>query len=67
MAESERITDMKFLKKTEVCEILGISMSSLDRHVKSGLFPGPDTKIGGLRWKLSSVNKWIDNHGKTSH
>ncbi len=50
------------LRRKEVCEITGLSKSSLERQVRSGNFPAPihltERRIG---WQMSRIQDWINS------
>ena len=54
----------RVIKKREVCEKVGVSETTLWRYIQNGKFPPPltlpETRLQG--WKLSTVNKWIDEN-----
>tara|TARA_B100000965_G_scaffold260621_1_gene219770 strand:+ start:791 stop:982 length:192 start_codon:yes stop_codon:yes gene_type:complete len=51
-----------FLTMKEVSELLGISVSTINRLIKSGDFP-PKVKISPRRmvFMLYQIQEWIDN------
>lgn len=57
-AEQER-----FLRKNQVCSLLGVSVSTLDRWIKAGRFP-KGTPIGTkVRvWPYSEVSGFVSAH-----
>lgn len=60
MTNVEIIIPERLLKEREVCEMVGISNSTLWRWVEAGLFPA-QIRIGprAVRWRLSEVLAWI--------
>ena len=51
-----------YVTRQEVCEYLGISISTLMKLRKSGL---PTYQVGGQkRFRISEVNKFIGKYGK---
>lgn len=52
----------RLLRATEVCQMIGVSRTTLHRIVKTGEFP-PAIRIGkrGSRWHLSEVVEWMDS------
>ena len=52
----------RLLKSREVCEMLGISKSTLDRMVRKGLFPRPlKPSPGTSRWPRQVVDDYIED------
>ena len=51
-----------FLNIKEVSELLGISVSTINRLIKRGKFP-PKVKISPIRMVFMKykINKWIEN------
>ena len=60
MTNVEIIIPERLLKEREVCEMVGISSSTLWRWVGAGLFPA-QIRIGprAVRWRQSEVLAWI--------
>lgn len=52
----------RLLRERDVCKIVSVGRSTLRRWVSKGTFP-PPLRIGSsaIRWKLSTVQKWIDS------
>lgn len=52
----------RLITKSEVCERLGVSRSTLHRWMDAGAFPAP-RQIGprAVRWPEDQVNDWIDS------
>jgi prophage regulatory protein len=59
-SEEERIVRLE-----EIQKIIGLGRCTIKEMVKSGKFPKP-FHIGkrSIGWKLSSINKWIDEKSK---
>lgn len=53
------MNDKKFLSKDDVCELLNISTSTLDRIVLDGMLPVYRIR-GQCRFKSSDVDMYID-------
>ena len=53
------------LDRRKVAEKLYISVRTLDRYVREGLFPQPDVRIGErcVRWQQKTVDKYIEQGG----
>ena len=52
----------RLLKSREVCEMLGISKSTLHRMVRRGLFPRPlKPSPGTSRWPRQVVDDYIED------
>ena len=55
-----RIMNEKFLTIKEVVDLVGFKKSTIYKFIKEGKFPEP-VKIGiSSRWKLSSIQKWME-------
>jgi predicted DNA-binding transcriptional regulator AlpA len=57
------VASIALLRRTQVCEALGISTWTLDRWIKASEFPSPifltaDSNIG--MWRLRDVEAFID-------
>lgn len=52
---------MKLIRLPEVCNLTGLSRSSLYRAIKSRDFPGA-VRLGerSVAWRLEDIEKWID-------
>lgn len=51
----------KLLTITDVCQLLSVSRSTLERIVKGNRFPPPSMHIlKRPRWTLSVVNNWLN-------
>ena len=50
------------LTRQDVCEMLRISQSGLDRKIKKGLIPSPDLYLGYRcpRWKRETIEKLLN-------
>lgn len=48
-------TDIQLLSPKEVCSALGISRSTLDRHVKAGSLPEPVRFGSTVRWRHNDI------------
>ena len=59
--EHELKTD-KLLRRTQVEEITAISRATIYRKIANGSFPSPFSlgTGGGVRWKLSEIQSWMD-------
>ena len=53
--------DIRLLDKKGVCELIGVSESTLLRNVSRGLFPKP-LRMGRrlVRWRLQDIRRWLD-------
>jgi len=52
----------KYLSKKDVCNLLGIGQTTLDKIRKRGL---PDYLIGGkVKFKASEVERWVKEQNK---
>ena len=55
-------SEMKFLDKSQVAEMIGVCVKTIDRHVDAGTFPKPDFHIGRQpRWGLETIAGWIES------
>ena len=57
--EHELKTD-KLLRRTQVEEITALSRATIYRKIANGTFPAPVNIGGGVRWKLSDIQSWMD-------
>ena len=55
----------RILSRQEVAWLLGISVTTLWRMVRDGMFP-PAMRIspGRVGWPARTVARWIDEHGE---
>ena len=54
----------RFLKLSDVTRQVGLGKTFVYNEVQAGRFPRP-VKIGARasRWRLSDINKWMDEQG----
>ena len=52
----------KFLKRQEVVEITGLSLSTIYRQIPKGQFPR-QVRVGprAVRWRASDIRAWMDS------
>lgn len=52
----------KIIKLKPVCEIVGISASTIRRLIRKGSFPGPIAIPGTTRkgWSLNQINQYLE-------
>ena len=52
----------KIYRKKDLCQILGVSSTTLDRWTRDGSFP-PAIRISSniIGWPASSVEDWLDS------
>ena len=61
--DSTTPTADKFLKLPTVSNCTGTSKSTIYAGVAAGTFPKP-VKVGrASRWRLSDINRWMDEQG----
>ena len=59
------ISKDQLITKNNVCQVMSISLSTLERMIKAGAFPdAPFTVAGMKRWNKTTVNEWINNQMK---
>ena len=58
---SNLATDLKLIRKREVCDLLGVSVWSLDRWVRLRQFPAPIyvTDDAPSRWRVRDIEAWL--------
>jgi len=50
----------RLLRPAQVAPTLGVSLSTFERMLASGMFPPPDIRIGrATLWRSSTVQTWI--------
>ena len=51
---------------TDVAAFVGLSVRTAKRWTAEGILPPPDLRLRGVvRWKPSTISKWLDKQGKT--
>ena len=52
----------KLLRRTQIEAITALSRASIYRKISNGSFPSPVSlgPGGGVRWKLSDIQSWMD-------
>lgn len=59
---------LEILRKRQLCKLLGISPSTLDRMRLRGDFPAPIfLSEQSLGWTMSSVQTWIESRPAAHH
>jgi predicted DNA-binding transcriptional regulator AlpA len=59
------ISKDRLITKNEVCKVMSISLSTLERMIKAGTFPdAPFTLAGMKRWSEVTVGEWINKQKK---
>ena len=50
----------RFLRRTEVCEMVGLARSSIYRLISAGSFPRP-VQVGpkAVRWRLADIRNFM--------
>ena len=55
----------RLLSYADVATFVGISLRTCKRWVAEGVLPAPDLRIRGIvRWRPSTIERWVDRQGK---
>ena len=68
LKEKIKLSNQKLLDIEEVSEIVGLAPSTIDKHVRLGIFPRPVYQGTAKKWKKVDILNYIDNlpHKKSS-
>jgi predicted DNA-binding transcriptional regulator AlpA len=67
MTASAAISPRLTYRINELATMLGVSVKTLDRMRKDGLFPPPDQHAGRvLLWRVSTVEAWLARDWKVN-
>ncbi len=57
------------LTRADVCKLLAISSSTLDRWIQQGRLPGPDSRFGprSPRWKPDTIEAVLGSSDRAFH
>jgi prophage regulatory protein len=57
----------RYLRRSEVERLTGLSRSSIYRHISTGVFPRPFALTArSVRWRESEIIAWMARHIRTS-
>lgn len=60
--QKKSIVTERIIRKNELCEMLGLSYSTIYRKIKSGGFPAP-IRLGenSVGWRSSDIECWLNS------
>ena len=60
--QKDSVSQRILLRRQQILKIAGVSNSTLNRRIKSGLFPKPVPSTGGRLqlWLSDDIDHWLD-------